>query len=144
MSLCFVAVPAILDTATEATHLRAQWARMYHYGHHILPAIAVGTCLLHSCVSFEKGRAGTPWGLSMLAGITTVSIAPFTWVFMLATNDELARLGEKPLGAADMLRVRKLVVKWTWLHLTRSFLPLVGAVMATISMLQSSALYTSK
>ncbi|KAI1378722.1 hypothetical protein F4677DRAFT_443209 [Hypoxylon crocopeplum] len=124
MSVSFVAVPAMLDTTIEASHLRTQWARLYHYGHHVLPAIAVGTCLLHMYTALSKGR------LFALAGITTVGIAPFTWVFMAATNVELFRLGAQPLGQADMSRVRELVVKWTWLHVARSLLPLVGAIIA--------------
>lgn len=127
MSVCFVAVPAILDTAAETAHLRAQWARLYHYGHYILPGIAVGTCLLHLyTAAVGTGRSG----LMASAGMVTVGIAPFTWTFMAATNAELFRLGKKALRSEDMSRVRKLVVRWTWLHFMRSLLPLVGAVIA--------------
>lgn len=127
MSVCFVAVPAILDTAAETAHLRTQWARLYHYGHYVLPGIAVGTCLLH----MYTAAIGTGGGrLLTLAGVITVGIAPFTWTFMAATNAELFRLEQKRLGREDMSRVRKLVVRWTWLHFVRSLLPMVGAVMA--------------
>ncbi|KAF2464731.1 DUF1772-domain-containing protein [Lindgomyces ingoldianus] len=131
MSLCFITVPTILDTATEATHLQKQWARMYHYGHYILPTMAVGTGLLHGYTSLSKSRAQLPWRLFALAGVTVVSIAPFTWIFMLTTNNELFRLGAQPL-VPEMSRVRGLVVKWTWLHFARSLLTLTGTIMAAM------------
>jgi hypothetical protein len=131
MSLSFVAVPTILDTATEAKHLQSQWARMYHYGHHILPAMAVGTGALHGYTSFSKARSNLPWGLFALAGATTVSIAPFTWAFMLATNNKLFELGAKS-REVELVQVRELVTKWNWLHFGRSLLPLIGTIMAVV------------
>ena len=135
MSLCIITIPTLLDTATSATHLRTQWARMYHYGHHILPGLAVSTSLLHSWVSFARASAGEPWAVFALASLTTVSIAPFTWVSMGATNRELFRLGEG--GAKEPLKlemgtVRELVVRWTWLHFVRGLLPAAGVGMAAV------------
>lgn len=113
MSLCFITVLNILDTATEAAHLQAQWARIFHYGYIVMPAMAVGTCLLHGYTSISKGRARGSWHLFALAGITTVSIAPFTWTFMATTNAELFRLGAQPPPIEmEMPRVKQLVVKW--------------------------------
>ncbi|KAF2723088.1 DUF1772-domain-containing protein [Polychaeton citri CBS 116435] len=136
MSLCFVAVPVILDTATETSQLLGQWSRMYHYGHQIMPTIAVCTLLLHGYTSLRKNATKRPWALFALAGLTTVSIAPFTWIFMAPTNNELFRLEEEslatPLGLEDS-GARALVVKWTWLHFTRSLLPLAGTVFGTVA-----------
>lgn len=125
MSLSGVAVPAILDSATDAKHLQSQWARLYHYGHYVMPNTAVITCLLHLYTTF---RTGTSY--FALVGLLTTSIAPFTWAFMLPTNKKLVNMGTYELGKDDFPRVRGLVIRWNWLHFTRSFLPLVGAVLA--------------
>jgi hypothetical protein len=140
MSLCLVAVPVLLDTATETTQLFVQWARMYHYGHQIMPAIAISTLLLYLYTCSRKRAARRPWRLLALAGAATISIVPFTWIFMVPTNNELFRLLEasktEPL-VLGISEARKLVVRWTWLHFTRSLLPLAGAAIGTHATLHS-------
>ncbi|KAF8852510.1 DUF1772-domain-containing protein [Acephala macrosclerotiorum] len=132
MSCCFIAVPVLLDTATDAKQLLPQWARMYHYGHQIMPAMAASTFLLYGYTSLKQGRAQRPWRLLTLAGVTTMSIAPFTWMFMLPTNNELFRLGKQPLGV-EIEGVKRLVMRWTWLHFMRSLLPLAGTFMGALA-----------
>lgn len=127
MSLCFVAVPGLLQ-GSDAKQLLAQWARMYHNGHLIMPAMAVGTGLLYVYTSLDKYQARLPWQLSAIAALTTVCIAPFTWIFMTATNTELFRLGAQPAGV-DIARARALVKTWSSLHFVRSLLPLAGMIM---------------
>lgn len=132
MSICFIAVPVVLDTASDSSQLLPQWARIFHYGHRIMPAMAAGTLLLYSYTSATQHGGQKDWRLLALAGVTTMSIAPFTWIFMRRTNCELFQLGAQP-KAAEMERVRKLVVQWTWLHFTRSLLPLAGMVMGVVA-----------
>ena len=131
MSICFVSVPVILDTVSGGAHLQSQWARLYHYGHYIMPAMAVGTGIVNGVIARSNARAHIPWRLFAMAGMMTVSIAPFTWIFMVKTNNELFRLGAQP-ARPEVSRVRELVVRWTWLHFVRSLLPLVGTMMATM------------
>lgn len=135
MSLSLMAVPVLLDTTSQAPQLFHQWARMYHYGHQVLPTLAVGTFLLYSYTSVKKRRTKQSWATFALAGITTLSMVPFTWIFMVPTNNELFRL-ERVSKAEPMVKgiaeAKELVVKWSWLHLTRSLFPLMGAVMGTL------------
>jgi Domain of unknown function (DUF1772) len=135
MSLSLMAVPVLLDTTTQAPQLFHQWARMYHYGHQVLPTMAVGTFLLYNYVAVKKRRARKSWGVFVLAGVMTLSMLPFTWIFMVPTNNELFRLEgvskAEPL-VRGIVEAKELVVKWSWLHLTRSLLPLAGAVMGTV------------
>lgn len=135
MSLSLMAVPVLLDTTTNASQLFHQWVRMYHYGHQVLPTAAVGTFLLYSYTSIKKRKANKSWGIFLLAGVTTLSILPFTWVFMLSTNNELFRLESvskaEPL-VKGVVEAKELVVKWSWLHFTRSLLPLAGAIIGTV------------
>ena len=130
MSLSLMAIPVLLDTTTQAPQLFHQWARMYHYGHQVLPTMAVGTFLLYSYTSIKKRNANKSWAIFALAGVTTMSMLPFTWIFMVPTNNELFRLREvsqtEPL-VKGIVEAKELVVKWSWLHITRTLLPLAGA-----------------
>jgi hypothetical protein len=135
MSLSLMAVPVLLETTTEAPQLLFQWVRMYHYGHQVLPTMAVGTFLLYSYTCIKRSRAKKPWAVFALAGVTTISMLPFTWFVMVPTNNELFRLEVaskvEPL-VMGILGAKELVVKWSWLHFTRSLMPLAGAVLGTV------------
>ena len=138
MSLALVAAPVLLDTSTEAAQLYVQWARLYHYGHQIMPALAIGTLLLYAYACTQQRVAKRPWVLFALAGATTISIVPFTWIVMVPTNNELFRreaVGKADPRVLDLSAAKELVVKWTWLHAVRSLLPLVGAVLGTLGIL---------
>lgn len=135
VSLSLVAVPVFLDTTTEAAQLFFQWTRMYHYGHQVLPVMAVCTLHLYGYTCTKKWGTKRPWGLFALAGVTTVSIIPFTWIFMVPTNNELFRLEAASKAEPLVLEIsgaKELMVKWTWLHFTRSLLPLAGAILDTL------------
>lgn len=135
MSLSLMAVPVFLDTTTDAPQLFHQWVRMYHYGHQILPTMAVGTFLLYAYTAAKRRSDRASWGVFALAALTTVSMLPFTWLVMVPTNNELFRLEvvskTEPL-VKGIGEARELVVRWGWLHFTRSLLPLVGAIIGTI------------
>lgn len=116
MSLALVAAPVLLDTSIEAAQLFAQWARLYHYGHQIMPTIAIGTLLLYAYTCTQSCAAKRPWGLFALASVMTIIIVPFTWIVMVPTNDELFRL--EAVSKMDPLVLglsgaKGLVVKWT-------------------------------
>jgi len=130
-----MAVPVLLDTTTEAPQLFFQWTRMYHYGHQVLPTMAVGTFLLYMYTFMKRRTAQKPWANFVLAGVTTLSMLPFTWIFMVPTNNELFRLQKVSMDDPKVMGIegaKELVVKWTWMHATRSLLPLAGAIMGTV------------
>jgi hypothetical protein len=135
-SLSLMAVPVFLDTTTQVPQLFHQWARMYHYGHQVLPTMAVGTFLLYSYVSLKRCGGKKSWGTFTLAGVATLSMVPFTWIFMVSTNNELFRLEEVSKTDPSVMGIseaKDLVVKWSWLHLTRCLMPLAGAIIGTIA-----------
>ena len=108
---------------------------MYHYGHQVLPTMAVGTFLLYSYISAKKRTARKLWGIFALAGLTTLSMLPFTWVCMVPTNNELFRLERASIAeplVMGIVEAKELLVKWSWLHFASSILPLAGAVMGTL------------
>jgi hypothetical protein len=142
MSLSLVAVPVLLDTVTDTAQLLRQWSRMYHYGHLIMPSLAVGTLCLHGCNSVAQRSLGRPYRLFALAGMVTIAIAPFTWIAMDSTNNELFRLEaaarESNAESLHMALARELIVRWTWLHTARSMLPLVGTILGSMATFTST------
>ncbi|MCJ1247984.1 Anthrone oxygenase AgnL2 [Trapelia coarctata] len=138
MSLSLMAIPVFLDTTTQPSQLFHQWVRMYHYGHQVLPTMAVATFLLYAYAAISKGAAKNPWAVFVVAGATTVSMLPFTWIFMVPTNEILFRLeGEsKAALVASLDEAQELVKTWSWLHLVRSLFPLAGALLGLTGTLQ--------
>ncbi|KAK3291288.1 uncharacterized protein B0H64DRAFT_378039 [Chaetomium fimeti] len=127
ISLSAFAVPVFLDTNRSADHTVRQWVRLYHYGHIYLPALCVATCGLYGYAAVTKRAGGKKeWTRYVLAAVSTFAMVPFTWLIMTPTNDTLFGL-EASGSAQDLDHVRGLVVKWAWLHVTRSLFPLVGA-----------------
>lgn len=135
LSLSLIAVPVFLDTTTQGAQLLQQWERMYHYGHQALPTMAVGTFVLYAYVAFKRRRR-----IFALAGSITVIMVPYTWFIMMPTNNELFRLEElartEP-AATGIAEARKLVVSWSWMHLTRALAPLAGAVVGALAIFGS-------
>lgn len=129
-ALSGIAVPVLLDTTDSAYQLLDQWTRMYHYGHQVLPTMAVATFLLYLYSSI-KGRHTR----LAFAGLTTLTMVPFTWLAMVPTNNELFRLelaGRMEPSVARIEDVRELVVHWSWLHVVRTTFPFLGAVLGTL------------
>ncbi|KAL2195261.1 hypothetical protein P885DRAFT_79202 [Corynascus similis CBS 632.67] len=131
LSLSAFVVPVFLDTNNNANHMLRQWVRLYHYGHIYLPALCIATCGLYGYAALTQRAAKTKhWYRYGVAAVWTIAMVPFTWVAMSPTNDILFSLeasGSAETAAADLVHVRGLVVKWAWLHVTRSLSPLVGA-----------------
>ncbi|KAF2196413.1 DUF1772-domain-containing protein [Delitschia confertaspora ATCC 74209] len=124
--LSLIAVPVLLDTNTSATHLATQWARMYHYGHTTMPAMAIATMLLYGYAARSAKKAGNvKWRRFLTAGATTLVMIPFTWFVMAPTNNKLSGMAVQG-GRLDV--VRGLVEGWKWLHYARSVFPLAGAL----------------
>ena len=151
MSLSAFAVPVLLDTNQDASHVLRQWARMYHYGHIYLPALCVATCGLYGCAALtrrwqdaaagpagSKGRNGG-WIRYALAAVATGVMVPFTWYVMVPTNNTLFRLGAPGSEAVPLELVRGLVVRWAWLHVARSLTPLVGALLGFSTLVRELA-----
>lgn len=129
-SLSAFTIPILVDTNQDAAHAVRQWVRLYHYGHIYLPGMCVATCGLYGYTAYSKRAANRPqWSRYALSAIITIAMVPFTWVVMTPTNNTLFGLDESN-SAGDMGFVRILLVKWAWLHVTRSAAPLIGAYLA--------------
>jgi hypothetical protein len=131
MSISLLAVPTCLDTALSSTQLCHMWERVFHYGHRALPALALAAGGLYVSIGFRERSKRWPM---MIAGLATVSIMPFTWIFMFPTNDRLfAMVAAGDANPPSFVEARSLVVRWCRLHLTRSMFPLIGAVVGLMA-----------
>lgn len=131
VSISLLAVPTCLDTTLSAAQLCRMWERVFHYGHRALPALALATCGLYMSIARKEKSKRRPL---MIAGLWTVSIMPFTWIFMFPTNDRLfAMVAAGEAQAPSFTEARGLVVRWCRLHLTRSMFPLIGAVVGLMA-----------
>lgn len=137
-ALSLIAVPVYLDTSENSPQLLCQWARTYHYGHQVLPTMAVGTFVLYMYMASRSRQYNGKRSLMLLSGLTTVMMVPFTWVFMTSTNNELFRLESLTrieAEAATLSEVRELVVRWSGLHAVRCIFPFAGALLGVFGML---------
>lgn len=141
-SLSLIAIPVFLDTTSSATQLYHQWARMYHYGHQVLPAMALTTGFSYAYFSWRRRSAKRGWAVYTIAGIVTVLMIPFTLIFMVPTNDELFALEastQKGVSAPGGLeRAVGLVRTWSRLHLARCLFPLAGALIGMMAQISET------
>jgi hypothetical protein len=127
MGLSALVIPVFLDTIDDGPQLLRQWARLYHYGSIIMPALCVATCGIYGYVALSKRTAISPlWSPYALAAVSTLAMVPFTLWVMVPTNNALFEL-HRSEGSTELDVVQVLVVKWAWLHVMRSLYPLFGA-----------------
>lgn len=69
-----------------------------------------------------------------MAAVSTVAIAPFTFIFMASTNNQLFALQDAARGTSSGVEnlAVELVKKWGNLNLTRSILPALGAMIGCL------------
>lgn len=125
-----MAVPVFLDTTKHAPQLLQQWLNMYNYGFPVLPTISVATCSLYLYTAIRQRVAKGPWLIYAAAGFVTVTMLPFTWVFLWPTNDTIMRLEADTRAGlpARLEEAQELVKLWSRMHFLRSFFPLAGAL----------------
>lgn len=138
MNISLLAIPVLLDTTSGPAQLVDQWVSVYHYGHRVLPGISIATCLLYTWAAVRKRKAGRQWRIFAAAGITTLSMLPFTWTIMRPTNNALfaAQIETQSGRVLDWDAAAGLVTRWTLLHTSRALLPLTGAVIGWWGTLQ--------
>ncbi|KAH6722848.1 hypothetical protein BKA61DRAFT_626151 [Leptodontidium sp. MPI-SDFR-AT-0119] len=128
ISLSTITIPVFLDTDTEPAHLLRHWARLYHYGHIYMPTLCVTTFALYVFTAIRHSSNGKKWRNYVIAGLTTITMVPFTWFRMKA-------LVETTALTVDLVQIREIVVTWAWLHIARSMFPLVGAIVGLVAVL---------
>ncbi|KAB8304584.1 hypothetical protein EYC80_003963 [Monilinia laxa] len=135
-----VVVPVFLDTDAESIHLLRHWVRLYHYGHIYMPAVCIGTVGLYGYSALNRRASESQeWAIYTVAAAITITMVPFTWIFMAPTNNILfgwEELATAETSVEELNIVQEVVVKWAWLHLARSAFPLIGAILGFKGILQ--------
>ncbi|KAI3545135.1 hypothetical protein CABS01_11797 [Colletotrichum abscissum] len=127
------------DTSSQLFH---QFVRLYHYGHLVLPGLSLATLTLYASAGAMTRGTGRPWAVYALAGTLTVAMIPFTWVFMVPTNNTLFDLHFKSQSAGVIAGIddaKGLLRRWSLLHLARSLFPLTGAVIGLSRLVNGDA-----
>jgi hypothetical protein len=129
MSISINAVPMMMDTIKDSPQLLNQWARTFYYGIRTFPAMSVTTALLYGYIALYRSVVKRPCGIFVAAGVVTLTMVPFTWSFMDPTNQRLFSLGADVASGqvVELAEVQGLIRTWSWLHITRSPFPLLGA-----------------
>lgn len=98
-----------------------------------MPKFAATTTAAYLYAAYAASQEGRSWKSLVTAAALTVSIVPFTIVFMKSTNELLFKAAAGTLEASQE-DVAKLIGRWGILNLVRSLLPLVGAAVGFSSL----------
>lgn len=101
-----------------------------------MPKVAGTVALAYAYAAYDAHSRGTSWKGYLSAAALVISIVPFTIVFMTPTNSTLlaAVSGQSVLSQATL---SELIRKWSFLNITRSFLPLLGAATGFVTFLRN-------
>jgi hypothetical protein len=133
-AITLVGVPAAVSVQQSSAQI---WRGMFLHGKATMPPIAVTIALSYAYAAYETRSRGGNWKGFLAAAGLVVSIVPFTLLFMSTTNDALlsAASGAAALGEAP---VSELIKRWGVLNLTRSALPLLGAILGVTTFLSNT------
>lgn len=143
--LSLLAIPGLLSASTSPTSvpvsgqlLAQQWAGIYNRGKVLGPQTAVisllgygyllSQCYGRSNSSNSSRQQDRSWGGYLGAMGLSMAIVPFTLIVMDPTNQALLAVAE---GASSLglEAVGELLVRWKWMNLVRSLLPLAGSLL---------------
>lgn len=134
MNLFLLTIPVFLETTPQTAQLLHQWSRVYYSGHRKGPAISIATGMIYGVAAWSKHAAGSPWRVFALAGVTTVSMVPYTWTMMQSTNNALFRAEARSKAGNEEGRgeAERLVKSWNRLNAGRALFPLAGAILGIL------------
>src|SRR5688572_15400736 len=91
-----LAVPMILETTPpDASLLLRQWHFVYNSGHKLGPKLAVMGGLIYWSAAWVCRERGRTLALYAYSGALTMSMVPFTWLFILRINNAIFEEIEK-------------------------------------------------
>lgn len=143
-SISLISVQAISRSTKEdrlsAAHAVKLWKNNFEAGIALAPPIAVATASSLGFCAWSAPKLltfGVPNDrLFAAAALLTVSIVPFTIIFMGSTNDKLLRLAKKEdLTTSETQESEALLKRWAFLNAVRSSLPLAGALVTGVAVL---------
>lgn len=134
MNLFLLTIPVLLETTQQTSQLLHQWSRVFYSGHRKGPAISIATGLIYGFAAWSKYAAGSPWRVFALAGVTTVSMVPYTWIVMQSTNNALFRAEARSKSEQEQswAEAESLVKAWNRFNAVRALFPLAGAILGIL------------
>ncbi|KAF7190652.1 Anthrone oxygenase AgnL2 [Pseudocercospora fuligena] len=137
-AISIFSVPVLLEAAISPPQLYRGFVTLFHLGHHICPGTAVLTFVLYSRAAWKRYSTNRSWTLLAIAGVATVSIVPFTLLFMMSTNEalfDLEKESQSATFAGSLESGNELVHRWSRMHLMRSMFPMLGAALGAAAVL---------
>lgn len=132
-SITLFGVPTARAVHTASPQI---WHGMFTRGMNLMPKVAVAVALSYGYAAYDTRSRGGEWTGYLAAAGLVVSIVPFTLLFMSPTNSALIE-SAKGSSALAQTQVSDLIAKWGVLNLTRSLLPLAGAVTGFVTLLKN-------
>jgi hypothetical protein len=131
--ISLISIPALIDTIVSGTlphHVAPQlWRVIFERGKATMPIAAATAAACYGTLARSRYASQRPWIPFALSSVTTIAIVPFTVIAMSGTNGSLIQLSAgqnvRDLSVEGILALLK---TWSRLNLTRSLLPLVGAL----------------
>jgi len=134
MNLFLLTIPVLLETTHQTSQILSQWSHVFYSGHRKGPYISISTGLLYGYAAWSKHDAGESWRVFAVAGATTVAMVPYTWIFMMSTNNALFRAEARSKGgdSVSWVEAERLVQTWNKLNAVRALFPLTGAILGIL------------
>ncbi|CEI65321.1 hypothetical protein FVEN_g6253 [Fusarium venenatum] len=133
-SLSLAGIPAALQLPAPSSTI--VWHELFNRGFALMPKFAVTTTAAYFYAAYTAQKQGHAWKGLVVGAVSTVSIIPFTILFMKSTNELLFKAAAGTLEASQE-DVAKLIGRWGFLNLVRSLIPLAGAVAGFSTLFQS-------
>ncbi|KAF2746634.1 hypothetical protein M011DRAFT_468331 [Sporormia fimetaria CBS 119925] len=133
-SLSYIATPTVMKA--PAGLAAQQWAHAYGIGKKLGPPLAIISSLSTAYVAYHQDIDSLPFKLNVAATVLVPAIVPFTYAFMIKTNNKLLEKSHTLSATADDKaetqeeNVHALLDKWATLNLARAMLVGVGSILA--------------
>ncbi|KAF1834733.1 hypothetical protein BDW02DRAFT_497496 [Decorospora gaudefroyi] len=143
-SLSLIAIPAAMQA--PASLAVKQWHTIFTRGLAMGPPLAIASALATGYVAYMQDPDSLPFKLNIAATILLPSIVPFTFAFIVPTNNKLmakkdelgsASLEDKSIeaNAAEGETVHELMDRWATLNMARAVLVGAGALCSVLAAL---------
>ena len=140
-----VVIPCLIATTSEAQTLLTTWNVLCEYSDKVKPPLTIVGSLLYSYTSWMRHRVGTgaaPWWPFAVAAVLTLAIVPFTLTVMAPMCNTLFQNKTATKMSRDEAVIA--VQHWTRLHTVRTLLPVTGAVLGFMDVLELDVFWLGK
>ncbi|KAF2125645.1 hypothetical protein P153DRAFT_298963 [Dothidotthia symphoricarpi CBS 119687] len=149
-TLSFIAIPTVM--LAPAPLAAKQWRSVYDRGILVGPPLSILSTLAIGYLAYNRDRSSTPFKLNVTAAAFLASFVPFTFFFIVPTNEALfakeeqlasASLTDKNVeeGVAEAETTHALIDKWGVVNLGRAALVAVASVCTVLAALDKREVF---